>query len=869
VITRYLFLSFFTFTSIQSFADNNQPDLTNTNNHYTSLTTNDWFEQNTGQYPEQYKFVYIQNNSAHIIKNNGIELIHKNNKNRVSLEFTGPNTDIALKGSMPLQGKINYLLGNSNYTNIPLYKEVIAKNIYQGIDIRYYETDKGIEFDFIVHPGAKPEQILMNFTQANQLKKNDRGDILIDQQKTLYAPVIYQNNKIIDGEYQIKNNTVSLLLASYDKSKPLIIDPVLSFSTYMGGSMRDEAFEVAKDQLGNIYMAGYTNSADLDTSSAYQTVLGGFSSAFVAKYSPGPNPQLLYLTYVGNDVAEARGLTVDAEGNAYVTGSTSSTTFPTVNPVQASYAGLIDGYIFKLNPTGDTLLYSTYFGGNSVDRGRAIDIDTSGNIYVTGVTISNNFPTIAAFQPTPGGQQDAYVFKLNSSGQNYIYSTYIGGNGGDYAAAIKVDSNGNAYITGNTSSNNYPTLQAAQSINNGMEDAIISVFDNNGNLTYSSYIGGSQNDFGMDIDIGNLNNIFISGSTESLIFPFIPTGSNQLNGIRDGFISRVKPGDNSNTKSLLIGGSGSDSAISISTGFDNEIHIAGVTTSNDLPLINPIQYYNNGLTDIFISTIDINSNNNFFTSYIGGTGYDTLTDMKFYNNHELIFSGYTKSANYPTINATQTTYSGESDSILSSISLDNDNDNIADYKDNCPDDYNPFQEDNNNNNTGDICEPPTISGFWPGNGNSSKFIFLFGSGFQYGTTQVNINDINAPQIQFITQDMLIFLLPEGNTNGLITVTTPYGNTSSTSLFGNNTNGLSISGIWPGAGSVAGRFVFVFGSDFINPLSISIDSMNIPVFQLISENMLIFQMPENATSGIISITTSNGSISSTQNYQVLN
>lgn len=840
-----------------------------------------YFEINEGQFRQNIQFIKRDGMKTLAMKN-GCLYYHSDVKTtgipELSLCFSNSRDDYTIEGKNPYETTINYIPDTNSREwkkNITPYDSVILNNIYNGIDVHLYtnQKNKNLEFDYIIKPGASSESISLTAKNHNQLKLDDDGALHINHdlgEMILSAPYSYQliNNKkiTIDSRLVIKdNNNIQIAIGDYNKNHPLIVDPVITFSSFVGGNQVDSSFSAQTDLDNNIYIAGYTNSTNLPVTSAYQNQLGGFASAFVAKFSPAPDSLPIYITYVGNDVAEVRDMAIDPSGNTYVTGSTSSTSFPTVNAFQASKVGIIDGYVFKLNSTGTDLIYSTYFGGNSVDRGRAIGLDSQNNAYITGVTTSTTFPVVNAYQSTNAGVQDAYVIKVSADGGAIIYSTYLGGTGGDYAAAIDVDDSGKAYLSGNTSSTDYPLMNADQNQANGGEDGIVSVMDSSGGLLYSSYLGGNNNDFATSIKLDNNGNILVAGNTESTNFPFLMNNSQPLNGVRDAFITRIDPSAINVPQSQLKGGSGEDSAQAMVVDNNNDIYISGVTTSNDLDLILPVQPTNaGGNSEIFINVLSMDDGISKFSTYLGGSGEDYVRGLSITDQFDLLLSGETSSNDYPLSNAFQTTLSGTAEAIISVIDLDNDNDLVADFNDNCPATYNPLQLDDDNNGTGNLCEPPVISGFWPTTASPGEFIFIFGSGFQAQSTQASVNGIDAPLLQVVSPEMLIFALPSGNTTGQIQVTTTVGTTSSSTDFGLTSAGLTLSGIWPANNINTGDFIFVFGSGFISPLSVNIGATPVPIVQLVSESMLIFMLPVGASSAPVSVTSQGETVTSTIN-----
>src|SRR5207302_1632423 len=435
----------------------------------------------------------------------------------VRMSLVGAAPKPLVSGLDELPGKVNYLIGKPAKwrTNVPTYAKVHYRAVYPGIDLVYYGNQRQLEYDFVVAPGADPEKIALGFEGADKLEIDAQGDLVLhvtERAIRQHKPVIYQEvNGIrheIDGGYVLKGaEQVSFKVAAYDRSRPLIIDPVvLAYSTYLGGSISDGGLAIAVDVYGNAYVTGDATSISFPTTpGAFHRSFGGgdglsgTGDAFVTKLD-STGSTLVYSTYIGGSSGdEGSGITVDADGNAYVTGTTFSGNFPTTAGAFQSTGGNPgsgNAFVTKLNSNGSGLVYSTYLGGSGTDQGFGIAVDADRNAYVTGTTFSGNFPTTAgAVQSTVGnpGDGNAFVTKLNSNGSGLVYSTYLGGSGSDYGHGIAVDADGNAYVTGTTDSGNFPTTtRAFQPTLSGSSDAFVTKLDPTGSaLVYSTYLGGS------------------------------------------------------------------------------------------------------------------------------------------------------------------------------------------------------------------------------------------------------------------------------------------------------------------------------------------------------------------------------------------
>jgi len=394
------------------------------------------------------------------------------------------------------EGKVNYFIGNDPSkwkTNIPTYQAILYKDIYKNIDMKFYGNNSQMEYDIIVKPGADPKMVKLSYEGIEGLKVTDDGDLLISLKEGKLIqkkPIVYQeiNGKRIevDGRFKILNQSqdpslqspvaYGFQVSSYNKNHPLIIDPVLAYSTYLGGSGDDADWGhggIAVDISGNAYMTGYTQSTDFPLASPLQGSNAGGPDVFVTKLNSSGS-SLVYSTYLGGSYGDyGYGIAVDPSGNAYITGYTGSTNFPTASAIQGSNAGGYDVFVTKINSSGSALIYSTYLGGSGSDDGQDIVVDTSGNAYIIGQTWSTNFPIVSAYQGSNAGAPDAFVTKINSSGNALVYSTYLGGGHWDYGKGIAVDNSGNAYMTGHTYSTDFPLSSPIQGSNAGGDDVYV------------------------------------------------------------------------------------------------------------------------------------------------------------------------------------------------------------------------------------------------------------------------------------------------------------------------------------------------------------------------------------------------------------
>ena len=547
-----------------------------------------------------------------------------------NLGFENAQRGVLIEGLDRQDAGINYFVGNDRSKwkrAIPTYKGVVYKGVYKRIDLKVFGNGKDIEYEFIVNPGGNPDDILLTYNGIEGLSTNGEGELLIgtafgELKET--RPYIYQEiegKKVVDGSFEIQSPagqsqtrkfSYGFQVASYDPSYPLIIDPTLSYSTYLGGSSFEDGEGIAVDGSGNAYVTGDTYSSDFPMQNPYQGTKAGSDSVdvFITKLSSSATGSiyLVYSTYLGGSGSDhGYGIAVDGSGNAYVTGQTFSSDFPTQNPYQGTFAGGgWDAFITKLSSSGNTLTYSTYLGGSSRDEGNGIAVDGSGNAYVTGETSSSDFPMQNPYQGTIDGGVDAFITKLSSPTPNstyLVYSTYLGGSSWDNGNGIAVDSSGNAYVTGQTISSDFPTQNPYQRTLAGSWDAFITKLDSSGSaLSYSTYLGGSGSDHGEGIAVDGSGNAYVTGDTWSSDFPTQNPYQRTLAGEQDAFIAKFAS-SGSALYSTYLGGNDYDHGYGIAVDGSGNAYVTGNTWSSDFPMQNPYQGTKAGGSDVFVTKL--------------------------------------------------------------------------------------------------------------------------------------------------------------------------------------------------------------------------------------------------------------------------
>jgi hypothetical protein len=642
------------------------------------------------------------------------------------MHLIGANANAQVAGVDQLPGTSNYFLGKdarSWRTRVETYRKVGYQNVYPGIDLVYYGNQRQLEYDFVVAPGSDPAAIKVSMAGASKMHLDAQtGDLILHTPAGsvhFHKPVAYQTEAsssdpsldnqtktYIDSHFALDAaNRITFELGSYDHSKALVIDPVLGYSTYLGGASNDYATAIAVDSSGNAYVTGYTTSANFPvTPGAYQSTCGGGTctsstiDAFVTKLN-STGTALVYSTYLGGSGNDyGYGIALDASGDAFIAGTTFSSNFPiTAGSFQQKCGGNScasgDGFVTELNSTGSGLVYSTYLAGSSTNQMNAIALDSSGNAYVTGYTKATNFPvTPGVFQPACASCKqalvDSYVTKLNSSGSALVYSSYLGGNNADVGYAITVDSSENAYITGYTYSTNFPTTAGAFQTTSGAPTAVfVTKVNPTGTAkVYSTYLGGSATGTsacpacGSAVAVDAAGDAYVVGLTWETNFPTTP-GAYQLafaGGFHDAFITKLNPTGTGLVYSTYLGGTGDDGATSIVLDSAGTAYVKGNTFSTNFPTTPGTfssTYVGGTYSEAFITLLNSTGSALNYSTYLGGaTGneYGGATSMIAIDNltpPDIFVTGYSNSPKFPvSTGAFQTKLGGANDAFVTKFS---------------------------------------------------------------------------------------------------------------------------------------------------------------------------------------------------------
>ncbi len=656
------------------------------------------FEQNVGQTDASVDYtasglnyrLWINSSEAVMSLSSSTAATNASSASTQVLRFqlVGSNASATAEGRDQLQAKTNYLIGNDRsqwHTDVANYGKVAYTNVWDGIDIVYYGTErKQLEFDLNVHAGADVSQAQFDIGGAQSLRIGESGNLVIGLtdggEVVQHAPVLYQT---IDGErvdvagsfVLFGGNRVGFAVGDYDHSRDLVIDPVLQYGTYLGGSgseggSGDGAGSIHVDASGNIYVSGWNASSDFPTYNPIYTS----GSAFVTKFTP--TGTLAYSTYIAGSSGSAggSGVYVDPAGNAYITGATTSSNYPTTaGAYQTSFSGIVWSHIFvtKINPAGNTLVYSTFVtGSDGMEQGSSIAVDRDGNATVVGNAGSSDFPTANAYQSSRQGMQDAVIVKLNASGSSLIYSSYLGGTATQSAYAVTVDSASEAVIVGQTYSSNFPTLNAYQSSLSGSNDIFVSRFSPSGTLKASTYFGGSGNDSGLGLAADAFDNVYLTGYTQSTDFPTVNPYQASNAGGKDAVVVKWSSTSATPVYSTYLGGSVDDTGRSIIVDSQGRAIVTGETNrdivwnNNTFPQVGANQSFGGGDSDAFITRLTADGSTLQYSTYLGGSGRDVGTGVTVDSSDNIYVTGVTASSNFPTKNAYDSTLGGTQDAFV-------------------------------------------------------------------------------------------------------------------------------------------------------------------------------------------------------------
>lgn len=620
------------------------------------------FEPNVGQTDKSVKYVARGNGySLFLTGSEAVLSLVKKGKGQiperaaaVRLQFEGAAENAAVSAVEDSAGHSNYLVGNdpnSWHTDVANYNKVKYSAIYPGVDLVFYGNNQELEYDFVVQPGADTEQIGLRFDGVEKASIDKKsGDLLLDTGAGVlrqHKPIVYQRingeRQTVAARYKLDEGRVTFALGEYDITKELVIDPILSYGSYLGGNAFDEGRGITVDAQGNAYIVGTAASLNFPTTAGVikpqllpNANNQNWYDAFVTKLNP-TGTALVWSTYYGGRNGSETGTDValDADGNVLIAGTTMASDLPTVNAYQTTFGGTDDAFAAKINPAGTAILFSTYLGGQNTDIGGRIAVNrTTGTAVFAGYTSSGNFPTTpGAYKPqlcnSPQScsgvfYNGSYIVKLQTNG-GVVYSTMFDAG----IADVTIDASDNATFGGTANASQPTTPGAFQPASSGGIDGYIGKMNPAGNaLVFATFLGGGlQSDRITGITLDADQNIYVTGRTENAGFPTTAGAYDvTFNGGEDGIITKLDPAGSALVFSTFFGAPGKDQPFSIGLGSANDVFITGETLSGvNFPLKNSL---NGTLGNIFLSRINAAGSSLVYSTYLGtGGGYDIAVDQ--------------------------------------------------------------------------------------------------------------------------------------------------------------------------------------------------------------------------------------------------
>ena len=588
----------------------------------------------------------------------------------IKAEYVGANPRAEVIGEGLLDHRCNYFLGNDPnkwQTDVPCYREIIMQDIYPGISLRLRSDEQGrLSSEYIIAAGVDPDQVTVRYAGGGEAAECDNA--LVRRLAGLLNVNDHGGMASPEALSEIGQDAVS---QTRDTRAMDVI-----FSTFLGGVERDVVSRVACDSAGCTYLAGYTMSAGFPTANPYDGTIADTFDLFVTKLS-GDGSSLVYSTFIGgNGVDWLPDITVHSGGTLFLAATTNSTDFPTVSAYDPSYNGNWDVCVLQLSTSGSSLVFSTYLGGSYSDYGRCIALNDLGSIYVAGGTFSLDFPTTSAYDNSHNGQCDGFITKFAAGGWSLFYSTYFGGSEDDEIAELAARGflvTDTVVVTGYTHSADFPVQSALDGTLGGTSDCFVAKLAAATNLVFSTYIGGSGDEQGIDLVQDGSGNILITGYTWSSDFPTVNAFDDSFNGgFTDAFVLKLTANGAGLSFSTYLGGDNQDMGMGVAVDEDGLIHVTGSTSSSDFPLLGSDTL--GGSSDAFVVVLDSPGSSLVRSRLIGGATEDFAYDIAVDDSAAVYVGGYTTSADFPAINAYDGTYANERDGFAMKFRFFDDND---------------------------------------------------------------------------------------------------------------------------------------------------------------------------------------------------
>lgn len=714
-----------------------------------------YFEANQGQFADGTHFAARIQDLNLFLMDRSIVLV--DHETILNLTLSDSQSSPPIIGMQPQPGISNYFIGETTITNVPHYRQVRYVEVYPGIDIVFYGDHTALRYDFIIAPGADPSQIRLHFDPVQDTTLADNGNLVLHLENGILiqqAPFTYQeiegHRREIASRFELyPNGQIGFVVDHYDTSLPLIIDPELIYSTYLGGTNEDRAYGIAVDTEGNTYVVGSTTSPDFPT---HKDFLNGSRDVFVTKLNAAGD-DLVYSTYIGgNSFDYGYDIILDANNNVVIVGETGSNDFPTTAGAYGEvFGGLRDAFVLKLNAAGNGLIYSTFLGHTSTDRAEALTLDDADNAYVVGQSYSANFPiTAGAYDDTLAGTSDIFITKLNATGTDLVYSTFLGSESGEYAWDIALDPATNAYLIGRAAGADFPTTPGAfDQSHNGQNDVFVTKLNASGtDLVYSTFLGTAGLDYGYAIAVDHFGHAYITGGTSSDDFP-LPNGFDQTynGGIRDMFVAKLNPAGSQVMYGTLMGGLIVDLGQDIAIDALGQTYITGYSDGQGFYTTpNAFDSTFNGHSDAVMIVFNTDGSRPIYSSYLGGDDEEHGSALALDADLNAYIAGWTDSPNYYTTPGTYDgDHNGDFDAIIAQFNLQSTPDTLALVNTqfnyiglvDTLEDWPPYPDSYNIYVAGTGILGQWVMGDWDGDGQTTPGVFTNGAFFysnDIGTT---------------------------------------------------------------------------------------------------------------------------------------
>lgn len=650
------------------------------------------FHPNVGQADESADFV--ARGRGYTLTLGSARAVLSTAQGTVGMDVVGADPAVRGEGVNRLPGQVNYLNGPDPagwHRHLPSYARVRYSEVYPGVELAFHGDQGELEYDFVVAPGVDPGAIRLRFSGIEGLTVDDAGDLVLHTTRgdlRQGAPRLYQDvgaeRRPVAGRFALNGHEVGFAVGDYDRTRPLVVDPTIVSSTFLGGAGEDFGISVAVDSAGYAYIAGATTSPDFPTTpGAHDTSHNGDQDGFVTKLAPDGST-VIYSTFLGGAALDdADTVAVGGRGDAYVRGVTVSPDFPTTpGAFDRTFNGGFDAWVARLSADGSSLRYSTFLGGSNFDSGSGIAVDRTGAAYVGGITGSPEFPTTPGaydrtFEgvggplppPVAFGDFDGYLIKLVPDGSRLEYSTFFGGSSIEAGFELAVDARGEAYVAGITLSPDFPTTaRAFDRTLGGFADGFVTKFNRDGSaLVYSTLVGGSGLEGVLGLAVDLRGSAYVTGGTPSPDFP-TTAGSfdTTFNGGGDAFVTKLTRDGSGLEYSSFLGGSATDGGNGIAVDVLGRATVTGGTRSSDFPTTaGAFDTTPNGDIDAFLSTLAPNGSQLVSSTYLGGTGFDSGLGVAVDRRGAASVTGETDSTDFPTTpGAFDRTLNGELDAFL-------------------------------------------------------------------------------------------------------------------------------------------------------------------------------------------------------------